>query len=129
VDKVVLDASALLAMVQDEPGGDRVAAMLLDSRKTVLVSTLNWSETFDRLLRAGVPEDTVELLLSRIGAQTVDFDPEQAKIAAKLRLTSPALSLADRACLALAITRKATAWTTDKIWTRVQAGVAIEVLR
>ena len=103
--------------------------MLLDPRKTALVSTLNWSETFDRLLRAGVPEDTIELLLSRIGAQTVDFDPEQAKIAAKLRLTSPALSLADRACLALAIAHKATAWTTDKAWARVRAGVVIEVLR
>jgi ribonuclease VapC len=116
-------------MMQDEPGGDRVAALLLDPRKTVLVSTLNWSETFDRLLRAGVPEDTVDRLLSRIGAQAIDFDREQAKIAAKLRLSAPALSLADRACLALASTRRATAWTTDKIWTRVRGGVTIEILR
>ena len=116
-------------MVQSEPGGDRVAELLLDPRRTVLVSTLNWSETFDRLLRGGIPEETVELLLSRMGVQPVDFDLEQGKIAAKFRIAAPALSLADRACLALASTRKAVAWTTDKLWGRVRVGVAIEILR
>jgi len=129
VGKVVLDASALLAMVQSEPGGDRVAELLLDPGQTVLISTLNWSETFDRMLRGGVAEDTVEHLLSRIGVQPVDFDLEQGRIAARFRLAAPALSLADRACLALALTRKARAWTTDKIWARVKVGVPIEVLR
>jgi len=129
VDKVVLDASALLAMMQSEPGGDRVAALFLDPERTVLVSTLNWSEIFDRLLRAGVPEATVERLLSQIGVQTVDFDLEHAKIAARFRMALPAFSLADRACLALAFTRKAEAWTTDKAWTRAKIGVPVEILR
>jgi ribonuclease VapC len=129
MDRVVLDASALLAMMQSETGGDRVAALLLDPTQTALVSTLNWSETFDRLLRAGIPESTVERLLAQIGLQTVDFDVEQGKLAAKFRVAFPALSLADRACLALAFTRKARAWTTDKSWARVKVGVPIEVLR
>ena len=116
-------------MMQGEPGGDRVAALLLDPGRTVLVSTLNWSETFDRLLRAGVPEDRVERALSRIGIQTIDFDMEQGRIAAKFRIANPALSLADRACLALAISRKGEAWTTDKAWARAKAGVAVVVLR
>lgn len=129
MDRVVLDASALLAMMQNEPGGDRVAELLLDPRRTVLVSTLNWSEVFDRLLRGGIPEDTIESLLGRIGVHPVDFDLNQGKIAAKFRIAAPALSLADRACLALAYTRKATAWTTDKIWARAKVGVPIEILR
>ena len=129
MDKVVLDASALLAMMQSEPGGNRVASLLLDLRRTALVSTLNWSETFDRLLRAGVSEATVESLLSRLGVQTVDFDMEQGKIAAKFRVSHPSLSLADRACLALASIRGATAWTTDKAWARAKVGVPVEVLR
>jgi PIN domain nuclease of toxin-antitoxin system len=41
----------------------------------------------------------------------------------------PAFSLADRACLALAFTRKAEAWTTDKAWTRAKIGVPVEILR
>jgi PIN domain nuclease of toxin-antitoxin system len=44
-------------------------------------------------------------------------------------LLAPFISLGDRACLALASARKAAAWTTDKTWIRVKAGVAIEVLR
>ena len=129
MDKVVLDASALLAMMQSEPGGDRVAELLLDPAKTVLVSTLNWSEVFDRLLRGGMREEVVENLLERVGLHPVDFDLEQGKIAAKLRLTAASLSLADRACLALAITRKSVAWTADKAWARAKVSAKIEILR
>ena len=116
-------------MMQSEPGGDRVARLLLDPGQTVFVSTLNWSEVFDRLLRAGIPEQSVERLLGRLDLDTVDFDREQATAAARLRLRVPDLSLADRACLALASARKATAWTTDKIWIRAKVGVPVEVLR
>ena len=106
-----------------------MAELLLDSRRTALVSTLNWSEVFDRLLRGGMREDVVESLLGRVGLHPVDFDLEQGKLAAKFRMKASALSLADRACLALANSRKATAWTTDKVWARAKVGVPIEILR
>lgn len=127
--RIVLDASALLAMMQSEPGGDRVERLLLDPEQTVLVSTLNWSEVFDRMLRSGIPEQAVEKLLGRLDLETVDFDQEMAKAAALLRIIVPALSLADRACLALASSRKAAAWTTDKSWSRASVSAKVVVLR
>jgi PIN domain nuclease of toxin-antitoxin system len=129
VDRVVLDASALLAMTNGEPGGDRVAALLLNPDQTVWISTLNWSEVFDRLLRNGLPAESIERLLGRLGLEVVDFDQAQAKLAAEHRIVAPALSLGDRACLALAARLKATVWTTDKAWARVKVGVPVEILR
>lgn len=126
---VVLDASALLAMMQNEPGGDKVARLIQDPERTALVSTLNLSEVFDRLLRNGIAEETIERLLGHLGMISVDFTLDQAKVTARLRAVAPALSLADRACLAVAYTHDAIAWTTDKIWGRIRADVDIEILR
>lgn len=126
---IVLDASALLAAIYRENGGKRVAALFADPRSTVLISTLNWSEMLDRLLRDGMRDKDAEELLSGLEIEVVAFDLEQAKAAAALRLAAPELSLADRACLALASTRKGKAWTTDKAWARARVGVPIEILR
>ena len=63
------------------------------------------------------------------GVEVVPFSQSEAEVAAEFAKRSGALSLGDRACLALAHTRKATAWTTDKIWTQVKASVQIEILR
>ncbi len=126
---VVLDASALLAMMQSEPGGDKVARLLQDPERTALVSTLNLSEVFDRLLRNGIAEETIDRLLGHLGMIAVDFTLDQAKVTARLRTVAPALSLADRACLAVAYTHEGIAWTTDKIWGQIKTGIAIEILR
>lgn len=126
---IVLDASALLAMLQGEPGGSRVDKLLVDTRHAVLISTANWSEVYDRLLRGGVPLAAVERLLDALWVEKVDFDTEQARLAAIFHRSAPTLSLGDRACLALASVRKATAWTTDKIWATAKVGVPVEVLR
>jgi PIN domain nuclease of toxin-antitoxin system len=63
------------------------------------------------------------------GVEIVAFSQAQAEVAAEFAKRSGALSLGDRACLALASARKATAWTTDKIWAQMKADVLIEVLR
>jgi PIN domain nuclease of toxin-antitoxin system len=63
------------------------------------------------------------------GVEVVAFSQSEAEIAAELAKHSGALSLGDRACLALAHTRKGTAWTTDKIWAQMKAVIPIEVLR
>ena len=126
---IVLDASALLAAIYRESGGKRVAALFADPRSTVLISTLNWSETLDRLLRDGMRDEDAEELLSGLEIEVVAFDLEQAKTAAALRLAAPELSLADRACIGLASLRKGIAWTTDKAWTRQTIHVPVEVLR
>jgi len=63
------------------------------------------------------------------GVEVVAFTQPEAEIAAELAKRFAALSLGDRACLALARKRKATAWTTDKIWVQVKTIGTIEILR
>ena len=124
---VVLDASAVLARLYGEPEAPRVAAVLAEAA----LSTVNLAEVLGRFARAGVP---VEEALDRLGVLLVDvvpFSPEHAAIAVRLLpLTRAAgLSLADRACLALALERQATALTTDAAWLRVPHGASVELLR
>ncbi len=129
MSKVVLDASAALALILNEPGGNRVMALIQAQQIPVAMSSANWCETLTRLQRDSPIMDAKKLASMLPGVEVVPFSRAEAELAAELAKKYGALSLGDRACLALAITRKATAWTTDKIWTRVQAGVAIEVLR
>ena len=126
---VVVDASAILALLQCESGGVRVAALLMDPTLDVLVSALNWSEVLDRLLRHGEPAAEAERRIARMGIIVVDFDVEQARIAAIYRMMAPSLSLADRACLAVATVRKATAWTADRSWSHFKLDVPVELIR
>lgn len=125
----VLDASAILALLQGESGGVRVAALLMDPAQEVFISALNWSEVLDRLMRHGEPAAEAERRIARMGMKLVDFDMEQARIAAVYRMQAPSLSLADRACLAVATVRKATAWTADRSWSHFKLDVPIELIR
>jgi PIN domain nuclease of toxin-antitoxin system len=129
VGSIVLDASAILALLQAEPGGDRVAAVLLDPAQTVLISALNWSEVLDRLLRHGSSAAEAERQISRLGMEVVDFNVEQARIAAYYRVLAPSLALADRACLAVASVRNAVAWTADRDWALYKLDVPVELIR
>ena len=99
VSNAVLDASALLALLQDEPGSDRV----LESLPGALVCSVNLSEVVAKLTELGMPEPDIRVALS-LGLEVVAFDEALAYSAGALRpATRPAgLSLGDRACLALA---------------------------
>lgn len=129
VAEIVVDASAILALLQAEPGGDRVAAILVDPAQSVLISTLNWSETLDKLLRRGTSLSDAERQIARLGMEVVNFDVEQARIAASLRIRAPFLSLGDRACIAVATVRFAAAWTAERSWKSFQSDVMIELIR
>jgi ribonuclease VapC len=129
LDKVVLDASALLATLLSEPGGDEVEKLLLDPDQSAVMSAVNWCEVFDRLLRDGMTESQVDELLGGLHAEIIDFTRDQAMIAAGYRIAAPWLSFGDRAWLALAATLDATAWTTDKLWLRANLPVRMKFLR
>ena len=124
---VVLDASALLAAINNEPGGERVKPLL----RRALVSSVNLSETAAVLLAIGVAATTVRSGLSQLGVTTVPFDDALAFAAADLRpLTRPAgLSFGDRACLALALQRQLPVLTADRAWTRVGLGLEVRLIR
>lgn len=123
----VLDASAILAFLQDEPGSDRVIEALPEA----IISTVNLSEVAAKLFDAGLSREDVSEALGFLSGQVVEFDREQAMEAGALRpLTRIAgLSLGDRACLALASDRGQAAMTTDRAWSTLKVDMDIEVIR
>ena len=128
---VVLDASAMLALVQQETGGEQVLCALEDSEKTLLVSSVNLCEVVTKLIRMGHSAAEVPISIEPFLKYVVDFDSEQALVAGELSRSSRklGLSLGDRACLALAASRGATAWTTDAAWLKLKTGVKVHLLR
>jgi ribonuclease VapC len=128
---VVLDSSAMLALVQQERGGEQVLSALEDGRKTLLVSSVNLCEVVTKLIHLGHTASEVPISIGPFLQYVVDFDSEQALLAGELSRSSRklGLSLGDRACLALAASRKATAWTTDAAWLKLKTGVKIHLLR
>jgi PIN domain nuclease of toxin-antitoxin system len=129
VPATVLDASALLAYLQGEPGAAEVAPLIEHGR----ISAVNWSEVVQKSLAHGVAVDRVERRLLALGLVIDPFTAADAAIAAELwSITRVAgLSLADRACLALARRLGITAMTTDGAWAPLAsaAGVTVGVIR
>jgi PIN domain nuclease of toxin-antitoxin system len=126
---VVLDSSAVLAMVFDEPGGKRVHAAIVSPQFRVSMSAINWCEVLTKLGQKSriVTADRLTAMLP--GVEVMQFGQEEAVQVATLAKSCPNLSLGDRACLALAIWLDATAWTTDKIWAKLPMLAALEMLR
>lgn len=124
---VVLDASAVLAFLHDEPGGSEVGAVLQGS----LVSTVNWAEVVQKALAHGVDIAGMQADFSDIGVTFVPFTTNQAELAAGIWLQnrSAGLSLADRACLALALDCQAPVFTADRAWHGLSLGIDIRLLR
>ena len=124
---IALDASAVLALLFREDGHEEVASVFGES----CISTVNLAEVLGRFARDG--HDT-SLVLHRIASspvELVDFGPEDAELIANLLpKTQPrGLSLGDRACLALAITRSIPAMTADRAWLDVPVDVKIRCIR
>jgi ribonuclease VapC len=117
----------VLAVLRGEPGGNRVVAVLPDS----IVSTVNLAEVQTKLVDGGMDEAHAWSHIMALGMHSIPFDGVLARTAGSLvRVTRPfGLSLGDRACLALAIDRKATVYTADRVWTGLRLGIKIEVIR
>ena len=127
IRSTVIDASALLAYLQDEPGGSRVS----DCLDGALLSSVNLSEVIQKAAQFGAHTDGMAADLAELGAHLEPFTAHQAEIATALWPTTRklGLSLADRACLALAIDREADVLTSDKSWGNLELELAIEVIR
>jgi len=128
VNRVVLDASALLALLNGEPGAEKLTPQLLS---TAASSTVNLAEVQAKLVDRGLdPADAWEATLAPV-RDAVDFTSEHARIAGTLiaQTRSLGLSLGDRACLALALSLKAPVYTADKSWKNLKLGVRVHVIR
>ena len=123
----VLDASAVLCLLQEEKGAERVAEAL----PAAIIGAVNYSEVIAKLVGAGIDEATVDGLIDKLQLKVIPFDRVQARLAGALRATTRklGLSLGDRACLALAAAEGATALTCERIWTKFEAPCKIEALR
>lgn len=127
MSKYVLDASALLALLNEERGKDRVEAAVADS----VISAVNYCETLGKLIDGGMTDTDAREAVELLNLQVIDFDAGLAQIAAALRPKTKmlGLSLGDRSCLALALVRNDVAITAERAWSKVRIGVKIEVIR
>lgn len=130
-EAIVLDASAMLAVLYGEPGADAVIEAIADPDRMVLASSVNLCEVVTKLVLGGANEQDVAKSVRPFAEYAVEFDLAQAIYAGELALATRrfGLSLGDRACLALAATRGATAWTTDAEWKKLKASPKIHLLR
>ena len=124
----VLDASALLAYLRDEQGADAVQEALAEAAS---IGTVNLSEVLSKLADGGQDPGKAMERIGVLPLEVVPFDEDLAVETARLRpLTVQAgLSLADRACLALARRRGVRALTADAAWRRVRLDVDIVLVR
>lgn len=124
---VVLDASAILAFLQGEPGAERVGELLPNS----VIGAVNYSEVLAKLADKGFDEAARRAVSDALLCEVISFDGVQAELAADLRPVSRrlGLSFADRSCLALARQRGEAAITADRVWAQLELGIDIEVIR
>jgi PIN domain nuclease of toxin-antitoxin system len=128
MNEVVLDASALLALLQHERGAEKLTDEILEN---AVVSTVNLAEVQTKLVKKGQPPDEAwEDAFSPVAAAE-PFTSEQARIAGDLiaKMEKHGLSLGDRSCLALAIALQAPVYTAEQAWRDLKLGVPIHVIR
>ncbi len=122
----VVDASALLALLQGEPGGKSVETAVEGSA----MSAVNWSEVHHRLAR-GIDVSELRSDVEALGLELVPFAVADAELAATLWSSTRhlGLSLGDRACLALARRLERPALTADRAWLDLDVGVRVHAIR
>ncbi len=124
---VVLDASAVLAVLNGESG----AAAVWDCLPGAHLSAVNAAEVTAKLVDGGLDAEHAGESLDRLGARIVSFEAADIVPAAQIRAAtrSAGLSLGDRACLALARRLGIPAFTADRQWKNVQVHVEVRLIR
>lgn len=124
---VVLDASALLAYLKDEPGSVAVDGLLPESA----LSSVNWAEVVQKSIAAGVEVDGMLDDLQALGLRVEPFMPEDGEMTGKLwEQTRPSgLSLGGRACLSLGLRLGVPVLTCDRTWASLNLSIAVQVIR
>ena len=129
MNRVVLDASALLAAVFEEPGAEQVEDAL---RHGAAMSSVNVAEVAGRLRADGWTAGEVADVFTELDVEVVPFDAETALRAGAYRPKTKRLELGlgARACLATARSLRVPAVTADRTWARLRLrGVTVEVVR
>ena len=122
---IVLDASALIALIKDEPGADVVSRQAANDDATI--SSVNYAESLQKAARIGVTAEQVDAALEGLGITVSPFGRLDARLAASFYRHGSNLSLADRVCLALARSLSSPAYTADRPWTSWADDLGVEV--
>lgn len=125
MSRVVLDASALLALVHREPGQDLVAASVAEAA----ISAVNLAEVIGKLAERGLPLDRAKAIALAFGLEVISLDSGLAAAAGQLRpaTRSAGLSLGDRCCLATAMALGLPALTAEVAWEPLADVLGVEV--
>ncbi len=125
---VLLDASAVLAFLQGEPGEDVVRQALQST--LCLVSAVNQSEVISKALDRGGNKDTIELILSELNYTVIELLPADGTQAGWLRAATRhlGLSLGDRLCLATAQRLNSQVLTADRDWLKLATELGLNIV-
>ena len=127
MNKVVLDSSAVMAVLQKEPGSERVISQL----GRAAMSAVNYAEVLTKLSRTGGDLNRVLPDIGNLIHEIKPFDDELALLVGSLEPQTRAkgLSLGDMACLALGKSLNVPVLTADRNWAGLEIGVQIELIR
>jgi PIN domain nuclease of toxin-antitoxin system len=121
----VVDASVVLAWLQDEPGADEAERHLVDG----IIGAANWSEVLQKARQHGADAELVARLIASFGLEVADVTRQDAEQAAALWRRGGGLSLADRLCLALGLRLGVAVVTADARWADAPGGPTVVLLR
>jgi ribonuclease VapC len=124
---IVVDASALMALLLGEPGSDAVAERISESA----ISAVNLAEVLARMSREQISPRTLIAKLAALGLTVVDFDQAQAVFAGEIREHARAqgVGLADCCCMALALHQAWPVLTADRTWTKLGFDIDVHLIR
>ena len=133
VPQYVLDASALLALLHDEPGGESVRPLL----PAAVMSSVNWAEVVQKCVARGVDVDGLRSDLGSLGLRVWPFNVDDAEASGRLWTPSRGwsttmalgLSLGDRACLALGQRLSLPVLTADRAWGSLHVDFPVQIIR
>jgi PIN domain nuclease of toxin-antitoxin system len=123
----VLDASAILADLHGEPGGERVRACIRGS----VLSAVNLAEVITKLIDRGMTAEEAAFLSDQLNCEVLDADRGRAgRVGALHAKTSRiGVSLGDRFCLALAEELGVPTLTADRRWKELDLGIQVQLIR
>ena len=124
---VVLDASAVIAVLNSEPGAELVLGVLAGS----VISSVNYSEVLKKTIEQCQEIRRVAALLQGYRVEIIPFDEALAAASATLFLETKqhGLSFADRACLALGVQRNCRVFTSEKRMGLVSLPIKVKLIR